>query len=217
MVDCSEGWRQADLDTLTLIVKAGELIVLPTDTVYGIGCRADDPVAVTALLDAKGRGRQMPPPVLVASAADLDRLCVDVPDEARTLANAHWPGALTLILRARPDLGWDLGDSDGTLALRMPDHPRTLDLLAATGPMAVTSANPTGRVAATDVDRARNYFGTRVAAYVDSGPTAGSTPSTILDLAHGGIRPLRNGAISLEDLAATVGHPILDERSPDTP
>lgn len=201
-------WDPSDLEQAVALVNLGQLLVLPTDTVYGIGVRAEDPAAVTRLLEAKGRGRQMPPPVLVASPGDIDLLCVDVPEAARRLAAAHWPGGLTLILRARADLGWDLGDTGGTLALRMPDHEPTLALLRRTGPMAVTSANTTGEEPATDIPTAQAYFGDTVAAYVDSGPTPGATPSSILDLTHGQVRPIRIGTISLEVLAETAGVPV---------
>ena len=208
VIDCLYHWDPTDLDRIIEILRAGEVIVLPTDTVYGIGANAEDPDAVARVLAAKGRGRQMPPPVLVADAASIDALCIDVPEAARRLADAHWPGALTLILRARPDLGWDLGDTGGTIALRMPDHPRTLELLEQTGPLAVTSANLTGQAPATDIAQAIDAFGETVAAYIDAGPTKGSTASTIIDLAHGAPRAIRTGALSLEELSATAGTDI---------
>ena len=173
-------------------LNGGRVLVVPTDTVYGIGCDASNPDAVNAVLAAKGRGRQMPPPVLVASVDAIDSLCVDVPDYARTLARAFWPGGLTLILRARPDLGWDLGET----------------LLRDFGPMAVTSANLTGHPPATSVQQAIGYFGTSVAAYLDGGPTRGTTASSIVDCAHGDPRVIRQGTISLADLSAVADMPI---------
>lgn len=143
-------------------VRAGGLAILPTDTVYGIGSLAADADAVAAVLAAKGRGRQMPPPVLVADPAQVDALVATVPPAARALMEACWPGALTLILDAAPDLGWDLGETGGTLALRMPDHPLALALLRATGPMAVTSANHTGQPPATDAASGAAAFPGRV-------------------------------------------------------
>lgn len=184
------------------------LVVLPTDTVYGIGATAHDPGAVAAVLAAKGRGRQMPPPVLVADASSIDALCVGVPETARRLARAHWPGGLTLILTARPDLGWDLGETGGTLALRMPDQPVALALLREVGPLAVTSANLTGEPPATDVASAVSFFGDLVDLYLDGGSTPGSTPSTIVDLAHGTPRAIRLGTLDLETLSRTAGEPI---------
>ena len=186
----------------------GRVLVVPTDTVYGIGCDASNPDAVNAVLAAKGRGRQMPPPVLVASVDAIDSLCVDVPDYARTLARAFWPGGLTLILRARPDLGWDLGETGGTIGVRMPNQDALLTLLRDFGPMAVTSANLTGHPPATSVQQAIGYFGTSVAAYLDGGPTRGTTASSIVDCAHGGPRVIRQGTISLADLSAVADMPI---------
>ncbi|MGO3795597.1 MAG: L-threonylcarbamoyladenylate synthase [Pauljensenia sp.] len=209
ILDCTHGLDARDLATVVADVRAGHLVVLPTDTVYGIGADAHDPAAVAAVLAAKGRGRQMPPPVLVADTDTVDHLCVDVPDTARRLAAAHWPGGLTLILTARPDLGWDLGETGGTLALRMPDQPVVLELLRATGPLAVTSANLTGQPPATDVAAARASFGDLVADYLDGGPTPGSTPSTIIDLAHGRPRAIRLGTVPLAALSADAGEEIL--------
>ena len=172
-------------------LNGGRVLVVPTDTVYGIGC-----------------GRQMPPPVLVASVDAIDSLCVDVPDYARTLARAFWPGGLTLILRARPDLGWDLGETGGTIGVRMPNQDALLTLLRDFGPMAVTSANLTGHPSATSVQQAIGYFGTSVAAYLDGGPTRGTTASSIVDCAHGDPRVIRLGTISLADLSAVADMPI---------
>jgi len=186
----------------------GRVLIVPTDTVYGIGCDASNPDAVSTVLAAKGRGRQMPPPVLVASVDAIDSLCVDVPDYARALARAFWPGGLTLILRARPDLGWDLGETGGTIGVRMPNQAALLRLLHDFGPMAVTSANLTGQPPATSVEQAVGYFGTRVSAYLDGGPTQGSTASSIVDFAHDVPRALRLGTISLDELSAVAGVPI---------
>ena len=134
-------------------MQRGELVVLPTDTVYGIGADAFDPDAVRRLLAAKGRGRDMPPPVLVSAPTTLDALAVGVPSYARALIDELWPGPLTLVCRQQPSLQWDLGDTRGTVAVRMPDHAVALELLARTGPLAVSSANRTGLPAATTPTR----------------------------------------------------------------
>ena len=196
---------EADLARAQQELRDGHLLVVPTDTVYGIGADAANPEAVAAVLAAKGRGRQMPPPVLVASVEAIDSLCVDVPDAARTLARAFWPGGLTLILRARPDLGWDLGETGGTIGVRMPNQGALLRLLRDFGPVAVTSANLTGQPPATSVEAAIGYFGARVGAYLDGGPTQGSTASSIVDFAHDAPRALRLGTICLDDLSAAAG------------
>lgn len=205
ILSCEPAWRKVDdCDEVARHVAGGGLVVVPTDTVYGIGANAQDPHAVRKLLEAKGRGRQMPPPVLVASPDALDALACEVPEEARRLAAAHWPGALTLILRARPDLTWDLGETAGTIALRMPRHAGTCHLIEKTGPLAVSSANLTGCAPATTVDEATRFFGDSVI-YVDGGPTPGMTPSTIIDCAHGAAQAVRLGALSLKQLSASAG------------
>lgn len=150
------------------------------------------------------------PPVLVSCANALDDLCVDVPDYARALARAFWPGGLTLILRARPDLGWDLGETGGTIGVRMPDQPALLALLRTFGPMAVTSANLTGEPPATSITEAVSSFGSCVAAYLDAGPTESATASSIVDCSHGDPRMIRRGTISLEELTSAAGLSIVD-------
>lgn len=149
----------------------GELIVLPTDTVYGVGCDAFNPQAVQRLLDAKGRGPSAPPPVLIPGIPTLDALAENVPDEVRTLVKAFWPGALTVIVPARESLTWDLGETHGTVALRMPNNDIALELLSETGPLAVSSANLTGQAAAATVDEAVAALGDAVSVYLDGGPT----------------------------------------------
>lgn len=188
------------LDAAVHTVQRGGLVVLPTDTVYGIGADAFTPEAVAALLAAKGRGRQMPPPVLMPDVRTLDGLAMGVPAEVRDLAEAFWPGGLTVILVAQPSLAWDLGDTHGTVALRVPDHPVALALLQRTGPMAVSSANRTGQPSALEVREAREQLGDRVQVYLDGGRTPGQVASTIVDATGDELRVVREGAISLERL-----------------
>ena len=185
-------------------VKRGDLVVLPTDTVYGLGADAFKPWAVTALLDAKGRGRQMPPPVLIGSRATLDGLVFNLPDTARDLAEAFWPGALTIVVEHAPSLQWDLGDLDGTVAVRMPLHPVALEVLRETGPMAVSSANKTGQPAAVTAEEARAQLGFAVSVYLEAGECPDRTPSTIVDVTGPVPRLLRAGAIPLEKLRDVV-------------
>lgn len=153
-------------------VARGELVVLPTDTVYGVGADAFTAEAVTALLAAKARGRDMPVPVLVASENMLAGVVAEVPESAQALASEFWPGGLTVILRHAPSLAWDLGDSKGTVAVRMPEHPVAIQLITETGPLAVSSANVTGRSPATTVDDAREQLGDSIAVYLDGGPAS---------------------------------------------
>lgn len=182
-------------------IAAGECIVLPTDTVYGIGADAFSAPAVQGLLDAKHRGRDMPPPVLVAEAGMLEALAEDLPSHALRLAEAFWPGALTLIVTAQQHLRMDLGETRGTIAVRVPDHDFTRDLLRRTGPLAVSSANVSGQPASTDIDEALAQLGDSVAVYLDAGPTPGRTPSTIVDFVSEPMgKVLRMGAIGIEQL-----------------
>lgn len=202
--DCSDstdllsGMRQAKL-----AIGRGELIVLPTDTVYGIGADAFNPKAVEALLAAKGRGRSTPPPVLIGDSSALDALAVDVPDVARVLTEKFWPGPLTIVLNAQPSLSWDLGETKGTVGLRIPDSKEAIALLKETGPMAVSSANHHGKPAATNAQQAFQYFGENVPVYLDSGEARVGVASTILDLTraeHKKLRILRQGSLNSEEV-----------------
>lgn len=206
VVDCADpvallpGMRAA-----RTALAQGELVVVPTDTVYGIAADAFDSTAVQRLLDAKGRTRQSPPPVLVPTKATLDALAEVVPPAVTALADAFWPGPLTIVLPARSSLVWDLGDTGGTVALRMPDQRIVLELLAETGPLAVSSANLTGQPAAMNASDAEAQLGESVAVYLDGGATPGPEPSTIVDataLADGSgpLRILRVGVLSEERL-----------------
>jgi L-threonylcarbamoyladenylate synthase len=185
-------------------VKNGELVVLPTDTVYGIGADAFTPYAVKALLEAKGRGRQMPPPVLVGSRHTLDGLVFMLPKAARELADAFWPGALTIVVEHAPSLQWDLGDTAGTVAVRMPLHPVALEVLRETGPMAVSSANKTGQPAAVTAAEAQEQLGYAVRVYLEAGECPDPVPSTIVDLTGDVPKVLRDGAVPLEKLRDVV-------------
>ncbi|CAA9368781.1 MAG: Threonylcarbamoyl-AMP synthase [uncultured Nocardioides sp.] len=194
---------EAAVEAAAAAVRRGELVVIPTDTVYGIAADAFSHDAVRALLDAKGRGREMPPPVLVSAVTTLDALAVGIPEWARALVAEFWPGPLTLVLHQQTSLMWDLGDTRGTVAVRMPDDELALAVLERTGPLAVSSANLTGRPAAVDADAAEQMLGDAVAVIVDAGPSRGGEASTIVD-ATGEGRVLRLGALSLEQLNAVV-------------
>jgi tRNA threonylcarbamoyl adenosine modification protein (Sua5/YciO/YrdC/YwlC family) len=196
-------------------IARGELIVLPTDTVYGIAADAFTPSAVQRLLDAKGRGRDQPPPVLVAGQAALAALVEEIPEPVQNLVDEFWPGGLTIVLPAQPSLAWDLGDTLGTVAVRMPDQRIALELLEETGPLAVSSANLTGESAAISVENAERMLGDSVAVYLDGGMSATGVPSTIIDatsLVRRGddagearIRLLREGAVTSKQLRGVIG------------
>lgn len=195
-------------------ISRGELVVLPTDTVYGVAADAFSPAAVQRLLTAKGRGRDMPPPVLVAGQDMLRALVEEIPEPVQRMVDEFWPGGLTIILPAQPSLTWDLGETQGTVAVRMPDRRVALELIAETGPLAVSSANLTGRDAAIIASDAQDMLGDSVAVYLEEGYSESGVPSTIVDAtslvgaAEGqtaAVRILRDGAVSREQLAAVLG------------
>nr|WP_221206016.1 L-threonylcarbamoyladenylate synthase [Garicola koreensis] len=197
-------------------VHSGQPVVLPTDTVYGIGVDAFSTTAVAVLLAAKGRSRAMPPPVLIARHAVMDALATEIPDAARQLAETFWPGGLTLILQAQPSLAWDLGQTRGTVALRMPADEVALELLGTVGPMAVSSANRTGQPAATTAAAAREMLAESVGVYLDAGARDTAAPSTIVDCTVEPPQTVRAGSIPLHELQAAVPQvrPMQPEPSP---
>ena len=205
---------KAAVEAVRTAIRAGDSVVFPTDTVYGIAADPFSPAAVQGLLDAKHRGRDMPPPVLIGDAEVLEAYTKDVPAAARLLANRYWPGPLTLILEAQPSLRMDLGETKGSIGVRVPDHEVARAILRATGPLAVSSANISGEPAATDEPEARRQLRGSVAVYVDGGPTPGPTPSTIVDFADDlSGRVLRVGAIPLDELRRLL--PGLEGPEPD--
>ncbi len=191
-------------------IEAGDLVVLPTDTVYGLAADAFKADAVQRLLDAKGRGRDMPPPVLISVVESLDALATDVPEIGRKLCEEYWPGPLTVICHAQGSLMWDLGDTHGTVALRVPDHENTRELLSRTGPLAVSSANLSGQPAALDVYDAEAQLAESVAVYLDGGEVTGGLPSTIVDLTGDVPHVVRIGALSMEDIRKIVPEATTD-------
>jgi tRNA threonylcarbamoyl adenosine modification protein (Sua5/YciO/YrdC/YwlC family) len=207
--DCADAQqREAGIVAAVTAVQHGDLVVLPTDTVYGIGADAFMPSAVSALLAAKGRGRNVPPPVLVGSVRAASALAETLGPFGQDLIDEFWPGPLTLVFKASPTLKWDLGDTRGTVAVRMPLHPVALDLLRRSGPMAVSSANKHGRPASTTADDAQEQLGASVSVYLDGGPGADNVPSTIVDLTGTMPRVLRSGVITADQLRKIV--PLID-------
>ena len=193
------------LDDAIAAVAEGHLVVVPTDTVYGVGSRPDDPEATGRLFAAKGRPRDLELPILVGSVSQAESVAL-MDARAHRLAERFWPGALTLVLpRTDASAGWDLGGDPRTVGVRMPDHPLALALLAATGPLAVTSANPSGSPPLTAADDLVEAFGDQVAIYLCEGEPLVGLASTVVDIAHGGLRVLREGSIGAEALAAALG------------
>jgi len=214
----SEEERETAIEAAARVVQRGGLVVLPTDTVYGIGADAFDHAAVQALLDAKGRGREMPPPVLISAATTLAALATNISSYVEALTEAFWPGPLTLVCEQQPSLTWDLGETRGTVAVRMPDHEVALALLERTGPLAVSSANLSGLPAATEAAAAEGMLGESVEVVLDGGVSPKGEASTILDVRASQPRLLRLGAVSvaelndvIQPLGATVIEPDDDE------
>jgi tRNA threonylcarbamoyl adenosine modification protein (Sua5/YciO/YrdC/YwlC family) len=194
--DCTGGPAQAQALTEALAaLTAGQLVVLPTDTVYGVGAAAANPAAVAALLAAKARGRNMPPPVLIGEMSQLDSIVADISAAAGRLSEALWPGALTMVFRVNPNLHWDLGNLTDTIAVRLPDHDFARQLLVESGPLAVSSANLSGEPAALTAQEAAHQLADNVAVYLDAGPAPGGVPSTVVDTTTQPVRLLRPGAI----------------------
>lgn len=219
--DCSDG---AQLLQGTRLARQslgrGELIVMPTDTVYGVAADAFSPEAVQRLLDAKGRGRQSPPPVLIPNVGTLAALAAEATESLHSLAEAFWPGALTIITQANPSLSWDLGETGGTVALRIPGNAFARELLQETGPLAVSSANRTGMPAAGSAQEAREMLGDSIAVYLDGGEARGEA-STIIDATKldgdgtGTVRVLRQGAVTVAELQRVLPEAtVLEQPAP---
>jgi L-threonylcarbamoyladenylate synthase len=210
--DCSkDDERKEGIDEAVSAVLRSELIVFPTDTVYGVGADAFSAVAVEGLLAAKGRDRTMPVPVLVGSQHMVDALVDQLSDAARALTEAFWPGALTLVVRHTSHLAWDLGETMGTVAVRMPDNEIAQELISRTGPLATSSANRSGHEPATTMLDARLQLGASVSIYLDGGPSNESLASSIVDVTGDVPRVLRAGAIDMErlrEIAPDIEEPL---------
>ncbi|KAA9162047.1 threonylcarbamoyl-AMP synthase [Amycolatopsis acidicola] len=207
--DCSRPDSRADgLAAAAGAVRSSRLVVLPTDTVYGIGADAFDAGAVRALLRAKNRGPDMPVGVLVGSWSTVDGLVLGTPPQARALIEAFWPGDLSIVLPHAPSLQWDLGTTRGTVMLRMPLHPVALELLREVGPMAVSSANVSGKPPAANARDAQEQLGESVSVYLDGGPIENARPSSIVDLTASEPVLLREGAVSAGEISEVLGVPV---------
>jgi tRNA threonylcarbamoyl adenosine modification protein (Sua5/YciO/YrdC/YwlC family) len=181
--------------------RRGELIVFPTDTVYGLGTRPDDRAATARVFAAKRRPRDLELPVLVATVSIARSIAV-FDERAERLAAACWPGPLTLVLsRGEEAAAWDLGGDPATIGVRAPHHPLALTLLAETGPLAVTSANRSSHPPVQTCDELHQLFGKDVAVYLCQGDPVDGAASTVLDLAHGPASILREGALGRDAIA----------------
>ena len=197
--------RRRGLVAAKAALMRGECVVMPTDTVYGVAANPFVPKGITSLLAAKQRDRDMPIPVFVPNLDSALALSYQVSDQAKLVMEKFWPGAITLITKAHPTLKWDLGNADGTIALRIPLQRTALELLTETGPLGVTSANLTGDPAATDIESAQRKFGNSVSVYLDTGATSGEVASTIIDASQAQLRVVRVGVISISSIVEVTG------------
>lgn len=183
---------------------AGKLVVFPTDTVYGIGTRPDDPAATARLFEAKGRPRELELPVLVPTAAAAREIAA-FDARAEALTARHWPGPVTVVLpRTARSAPWELGGDPTTIGVRVPHYPLALALLARTGPLAATSANRSGAPTPGTCDGLERAFGDRVSVYVCLDEPLRGKASTVVDLAHEELALLRRGSISEASIRAAI-------------
>lgn len=203
--DCLEPeGRVAGIAAAVDAVRAGQCVVIPTDTVYGIGCDAFNNDAVAKLLATKRRGPDMPVPVLVGSWSTIQGLVREFNDTAKTLVEAFWPGGLSIVVPEAPSLPWNLGDTRGTVLLRMPNQPLAIELLRETGPMAVSSANLTRNQPPVTASGARQQFGNNVPVYLNGGRAKVGEPSTIIDISGPHPVILREGAVTAERIGEVL-------------
>ncbi|AYY14279.1 threonylcarbamoyl-AMP synthase [Actinobacteria bacterium YIM 96077] len=217
LYDCKDDTKRTrGISVAVRAVRAGRLVVLPTDTVYGIGADAFTPDAIAKLLDAKGRGPDMPVPVLVGTTEAFTAVAV-TNEAAEALAAVFWPGGLSLLCHEQPSLDWNLGDTGGTVVVRMPEHDVALEVLQKTGPMGVSSANLSGNPPSTSAGQAREQLGDAVAVYLEAGPTVSDTPSTIVDVTGDVPTVVRLGAIGLDELRSVVPEIVGPDDEPGAP
>jgi L-threonylcarbamoyladenylate synthase len=190
--------RDRGVTAAAAAVRRGELVVLPTESVYGLAADPFSPKAMRSLRAAKGRGDDLPVGVLVGAVRTVDGLASGITADGRALIEAFWPGPLTLVVREQPTLAWD--NPGGHVSLRMPLHPVTLAVLAATGPLAVTSAQRAGSAPPRTCAEAQSQMGDEIALYLDAGGTTDEVPSSIIDLTEEPPVLLREGAYTLEEL-----------------
>jgi len=197
-----------DVEDAIAALERGGIVVYPTETFYGLGARALDARAVTAVAALKGRDADKPIAVIVSEVSEVPRVVARIPAPARLLIERCWPGPLTLVLPARADLPPQLTAGTGTIGVRVSSHP-VARALAAGGPLTATSANPGGMPPARDVATARGYFGDRVGAYVDRGALTGEVGSTVLVVGDDSARVVRAGAIAVEALRQVLGEIVI--------
>jgi tRNA threonylcarbamoyl adenosine modification protein (Sua5/YciO/YrdC/YwlC family) len=212
--DCGDpAVRRRGLEAAASAVQSEQLVVLPVESAYGLACDAFSVDAVADLLEFKGDPARRPPAVLVPNVRTIDGLVADVPDAARALAEAFWPGLLTLVCTQQPTLRWDLGENRGTVSLRMPVHPLALELLTQTGPLALTTAAPIGTPAPKDCTTALELVGDVADVYLDAGPAPWTAGSTVVDVRSDVPRVVRQGAVGVDELRSVVPDLLVPEVS----
>ena len=185
------------------VLQTGGLVAFPTDTVYGVGALAFDGKAVESIYVAKDRSVEKAIPILISEPGDLERVGMDIPETARKLAAQFWPGPLTVLVPKHVDLPESVS-ANSTVGVRVPDHDVTRALLRAAGPLAVTSANISGRQSPVTAQEVYKQSGGRIALVIDGGKTPGGVPSTLVDCTGEEINILREGPISLEELLSAL-------------
>jgi L-threonylcarbamoyladenylate synthase len=207
-----------DVSRAAELLRAGELVAFPTETVYGLGADASNPQAVAKIFAAKGRPADHPLIVHLPDASHLDRWAVDIPDAAHSLAAAFWPGPLTLILKRAPSVCDAITGGQDTVGLRVPNHPLALQLLREfEGGVAAPSANRFGRISPTTATHVCEELGDAVALILDGGPCAVGIESTILDLSGSEARILRPGMLDAEAIATVLGSPPASGSAQEAP
>ncbi len=191
------------LQTALELIKADGVIVMPTDTVYGVGCDAWSDAGIQRLYDLKHRSLGKSIPILIGSIRQLELVANAVPFAAQRLAEKFWPGALTLVLPKHAGLPGTIS-TDDTIGVRYPNHPFTAALLEASGPMAVTSANLSGMPNTTTAAQVREQLSESIDLLIDGGETPGPVPSTVVDCTRSAPRVLRVGLIGVEEIRKTL-------------
>jgi L-threonylcarbamoyladenylate synthase len=187
-------------------LKSGNVIVFPTETVYGLGADALNPAAVEKVFQLKGRNPNSPIPVIVADQAMLQGVVEKIPPVARTLMEQFWPGPLTLVLPAAPGMPKQLLNRTGGVGVRISSQLIATELAQSFGrPLTATSANPSGQQAASTIEQAQNYFASDIEIFLDGGKLPSKTGSSVVEVIDDRIKIIRAGEISLGQLAATIG------------
>jgi L-threonylcarbamoyladenylate synthase len=184
------------------ILREGGLIAFPTDTVYGVGSLAFDQAAIESIYVANDRPLEKAIPILIGDMRDLEKVAVEIPTLAHRLAARFWPGPLTIIVPKHPDLPAAVS-ATSTVGVRVPDHAVARSLLRAAGPLAVTSANLSGRESPREAGEVLAQLDGRIPLIVDGGVTPGGTSSTVVDVSSGEPVILRAGPLTLEQLKTT--------------